>query len=338
MGRYPLIEIGMRYMERRKAFLAVTTYEDLVRKVRYLSGVFVQLKGEGKVKTTNPAKMSREDIGSFIEHMRKTASQNYLAAITRFLKQLCEYSGNNVFAQMNAEGEQLPKKVPKDLKSLSEDDLERLRIAAESIEGWTGEVARFITAMYPYTGLRASELRLAHIDDLDTERWTIFVRHPKGEQRYARQRTAIILPPARKAVLRFLEARKERLLEHGYKNFDALIPAWWGGKFDFYEPSNFHRIKARIEVLTAQSGKPIKFQLKTFRDTYCQINIDRKPENLSAVSVSMGHATTRTTESHYGRLRNEKALRDLESAWVTDAPLKVNTPLIDRKYDNTGYA
>ncbi len=74
--------------------------------------------------------------------------------------------------------------------------------------------------------------------------------------------------------------------------------------------------------------------LKSFRDTYCQMNIDMNPANLSAVSLTMGHSTTKTTESHYGRIKQESSLEILLSAWGSQ---EVNPPLIDRTHEITGY-
>lgn len=350
MGRYPFLETSKRYLERRKPFLANTTFDDLGRKSRYLNRVFVALKKDGKVSTTNPEKLTMEDIGAFKVYMesasyeekgktgkRKKAQKNYLVSLLQFLKQICEYSGNDVFAVLEANGEELFEKVPKDLSSLTGKELDIIRKAAESIEGWTGEIARFIVAMYPYTGLRASELRRAHLEDLDVENWTIWVRHPKGESKYARQRTAPILPPARAAVLRFLDARKKHLKKHGVNQVEPLIPVWRDGEFKFYESTQFRNIKDMIEQKTLENGTPILFHLKTFRDTYIQQNIDKNPANLSAVSKTAGHATTRTTETSYGRISMNRAIEDLQKEWEIDAPLKIQFPRIDSKYDTTGY-
>lgn len=350
MGRYPFLETGKRYLERRKPFLAETTFSDLERKSRYLNRVFVQLKKDGKVSTTNPEKLNATDIGAFKEYMEKTSSEeqertgkrkkaqhNYLVGLLQFLKQLCEYSGNDVFKELELNGEDLFEKVPKDLSSLSDKDLVIIYKTAQSMKGWTGEIARFIVAMYPYTGLRASELRLAHLEDMDVEQWTIWVRHPKGEGRYARQRTAPILPPARAAVLRFLDARKKHLSKHGIRNAEPLIPCWWKGEFKFYESTQFRTIKASIEKKALENGTPIRFHLKTFRDTYVQQNIDRNPVNLSAVSVTVGHATTRTTETSYGRIRVNQAVEDLQKAWELDALPNIQFQRIDNKFDITGY-
>lgn len=354
MGRYPFLKVGMQYLERRKPFLAESTYADLERKVHLLNTIYTQLRSRGRVTTSNPAKMMREDIGAFVAHMErnepegtevngrkkgervKKASRNYLVGLLNLLKKICAYAGNNVFAEMEVQGEPMPRKVPKDLSSLSQRDLDRIAAAAAEIPGWTGEVARFLMAIYPYTGLRYNELRLAHIEDIDTEEWTIYVRHPKGEKKYARQRTAPILPPAREAVLRFLEARREKLQSKGVMEVEALIPSWYDGRFDFYDSTNFRRIKSEVERRVSQSGKPIKFTIKMFRDTFVQMSIDRDPTLLSQVSVAVGHATTRTTEESYGRISVKRAVSDLNKSWETVQVPRCKKPLIDEEIGVSG--
>jgi hypothetical protein len=56
------------------------------------------------------------------------------------------------------------------------------------------------------------------------------------------------------------------------------------------------------------------------------------------ISVTMGHATTRTTEEHYGRMRETKALEQVRGLWAEETRPKVYTPLIETKFDSTGYA
>ena len=231
---------------------------------------------------------------------------------------------------MKASGENFPRRTPKDLKSLDREELGMISEAAEKIGGWYGDVAKFLTAIYPYCGLRPSELRLAHLEDLDTKRWRMWVRHPKGEGKYARQRYAPILPPARQAVLDYLIARERRLEELGSKNAIPLIPAKHQDGVAFYSESRFRAIKAKVEVATPG----VRFSLKTFRDTFCQMNIDLQPGNLTAVSVAMGHSTTKTTERHYGRMRSESALNALEKAW--EGPKGIS-PLIESRNQLPGY-
>lgn len=92
-----------------------------------------------------------------------------------------------------------------------------------------------------------------------------------------------------------------------------------------------------IEEIALENGTPIRFHLKTFRDTYVQQNIDRNPANLSAVSITAGHATTRTTETSYGRIQVNKAVEDLQRAWESDAIPKVQLSRIENKFDISGY-
>jgi hypothetical protein len=62
------------------------------------------------------------------------------------------------------------------------------------------------------------------------------------------------------------------------------------------------------------------------------------PSKLTAISVTMGHATTRTTEEHYGRMKETKALEEVKALWIEKESPKFNPPLIDKKFNHTGYA
>ncbi|HTY46473.1 MAG TPA: hypothetical protein VMB46_02285, partial [Methanomassiliicoccales archaeon] len=77
---------------------------------------------------------------------------------------------------------------------------------------------------------------------------------------------------------------------------------------------------------------------KTFRDTYCQMLIDMDASKLSAVSVTMGHATTRTTEEHYGRMKEVRALQEVKALWTGVNTLRCKKSLIEASYEPSGYA
>ena len=331
MGRYPFLESAKQYLERRRAFFAKSTYEELERKMRYLNKVFVDLARKGEISTTNPKNLTYRDVSMLILYMRdREHSNSYIAKNLGFINQVCDFVGNPVFAKIRAEGERFPSKTPKELHPLSRDDLRAVANKAEGMEGWWGAVTRFLVSLYPYTGLRPSELRLAHIEDVDIKRWTMYVRHPKGENRYGRKRTVPILPPARDAVKNFLMARRERLREMSIGEAEPLIPARHGNEVGYYSSNTFRWLKKKVSEAVDR-----EFSLKTFRDTYCQQNIDACPELLSDVSRTMGHATTRTTETYYGRIREEQALERLQRFWEQRSG---NTPLINTRYEMSGYA
>jgi integrase/recombinase XerD len=340
MGRYPMVIVAGEYLAKRRGFIAKSTYEEWERKLRYINATLVRLKRQGKVSTTNPEDLTARDVSAYLEWAKGKGIQ--AATLVKYLclmAKVCAFAGNPVFERMKAEGEEFPRRTPKDLKSLTRDELKRIHEQAARISGWYGDVCRFIVTIYPYSGLRPSELRLAHLEDLDTKRWRIWIRHPKGEGKYARQRFAPVLPPARQAVLDYLEKRVEHLEQLGVKCAIPLIPAQHGVEIGFYSETRFRSLKKRLEL------PDIRFSLKTFRDTFCQMNIDLDPTLLSDISVSMGHSTTRTTETHYGRIKNEQALERLQMAWEKKSSEKptltvtsAESKMIEKKFDIPGYA
>ena len=75
--------------------------------------------------------------------------------------------------------------------------------------------------------------------------------------------------------------------------------------------SNWFRVvKAKVEK---EAG--VKFKLRDFRPTFTQMCLDRDPTLLSDVLKQLGHSTTRTTEKHYGRIRDRAAFLRLERAF-----------------------
>lgn len=349
LGRYPFLAYAEQYLERREVSLAKSSLEELGRKARYLNRMLADLKKSKRISSASPRKMTEADIRTIIKWMDEQGHENsYKAKNLGFIKDICQFAGNNVFTEMKADGIELPKKTPKELNPMTEDELKTVLDMSEELNGWSGEVTRFLVWMYPYSGLRASELRQAHLEDLDPRKWTIWVRHPKGEMRYARQRTAPILPPARKAVLRYLEARKARLAKLGIES-DILIPNYNGKG---YSSTGFRRMKAALErKVNLNLNANLEFKIKDFRAVFCQQNIDRGVPT-EAVAVAMGHSSTKTTETFYGRMRTQQALDQLNAVWSTDGtkqapetmpktPQKTDLyqkPLIERKFDNTGYA
>jgi len=341
-GKYPFMTAANMYLARRKGFLRPSTYEENERKLRYLSKVFIDLKARGLVGTTFPGSMTREDIQAFIlwmqEHPNKRTGgrgldQETQAKYLHLLNKVALFCRNPVIQQMKDQGERFPGKGRKDLTSIDEMDLQRIQEAAETIKGWGGDIIRFLVWIYPYTGVRPSELRLAQVEDLDTKSWSLHVRHPKGEGSYGTKRTVPILPPARPAVLRFLKAREDHLREQRIRSI-ALVPNTdKGRKDDFFSSNAFRVMKKRVQEVAG-----VKFRIKDFRPTYAQMNLDRDPSLLSDVSKFLGHATTKTTEEHYGRIKDRNAFRRLEQAWDAPNERPAEKGVIRIREYNTGYS
>jgi integrase len=97
-------------------------------------------------------------------------------------------------------------------------------------------------------------------------------------------------------------------------------------------------MKADLEKkVNIDLDSPIAFKLKDFRATFCQQSIDRGAD-APAVSIAMGHASTKTTETYYGRMRTEKALVNINTAWSDASDAMCQNRVIDKKYEPSGYA
>ena len=58
----------------------------------------------------------------------------------------------------------------------------------------------------------------------------------------------------------------------------------------------------------------VKFDLRECRRTFGQRYLD-KDIDIETVSVLMGHSSTKTTETFYGRRKNAKAIEKVEAMW-----------------------
>jgi len=214
-----------------------------------------------------------------------------------------------------------------------ENDLDRILRACERIPEWWGEVARFIFAAYAYTGLRMSELRRAEFRDVNTREWLFFVRHPKGESSYGRQRTIPIPPPLKPYVLSFLQERAKMLVERGLVEAKCFVCKKSGNPNEPYSTNGFETLKLRVEK---ESG--ITFQIRTLRRTYGQVLLNREVP-LDSVSLTMGHRYTSTTEKYYCRKDDGMARLEVLRGFEMPSPApSFNTPQIEKENDYTGYA
>ena len=258
--------------------------------------------------------MTEDDIRGFLSWMdvEKHLDNDTRTKYIGILKQLL-LSFDNYAIQRMEHKKQLPRRVRKEVKVLTEGEVWRIIKAAKNIEGWRGVVATFLSVIYPFTGLRPSELRRARRIDLDTTSWEMFVAHPKGEDKYGVKRTVPVLPPARPYVLEYLKQRSEHLAKYGIpeNQCDQLIPRFVRGRKEtaYYTLTALHVLKYEIEAIAG-----ISFKLKTFRATYGQMNLDRGAK-LDRVSRLMGHSNTATTERFYCRVKDRAAFEEINEIW-----------------------
>lgn len=311
-GRYPFLTWAYRYLDGRTNWYSAATLEVKRRNARTIQRNLTEMRERNLVSTTDPRGMQPEDVTAFIRYLQESGVEaSYTLKLLEVLKPVVAYTGNNAFTRLEMQGYEMPRRVRKELVSLDDEELHKIWNAAAGMEGWWGDLARFTTAFYPFTGVRPSELRRAQVEDVDTRRWEFYVRHPKGEFRYGEKRTVPILPPAREATLTYLKARQQWL---NGRQSNLLCPTLRHGVIKEYSENVWRRIKRNIGSRAGVDD--IEFSFKTFRSTFCQMNIDKDEKLLPAVSKAMGHGSTDTTEKYYGRIRQKNANDALVNAWL----------------------
>jgi integrase len=145
------------------------------------------------------------------------------------------------------------------------------------------------------------------------------------------ERTVTILPFARPILARYLARRAENVAKYAPSN-DALFPALHDKRDGIYSSQQQRLLKKVVEEETRT-----RFELRACRRTFGQICID-KGAQIEAVSLMLGHSSTKTTESYYYRKREDVALKEIFQLWkVKNTPSAKNVLIENEKY-LSGYA
>jgi integrase len=309
-GCKPFLAQANRLLEKKRGSIKETTVNEKGRKYKMLNEWLTEMRRAGKISTTVPQKITEEDVRSIMEFLAVRApDQGYRAILVGLIEQVLISADNSVIQKMRTEGYRFPKAPLKPIRALSEDNLRNLQNSVGSMEGWRGDVARFMVWILPYTGLRPSELRLAHLEDVDIKHWLFYVRHPKGEGRYGVPQWMPILPPARSNVIRYLEAR-ERYLKTNGKPVDSwpLVPSIYAELVKEYSSNNLRDIKEKIEE---HSG--LEFKIKDFRPTCAQMIKDRNKGPVELATKQLRHSGPDTTYRSYAQIRSDTANEEVNN-------------------------
>lgn len=140
----------------------------------------------------------------------------------------------------------------------------------------------------------------------------MLVLHPKGENRYAPPRRALIAPDGRAFVQDYLDLRAALLRRIGFEDCKGapLIPMVRGRQVGFYTYNGLTGAKRMVEQRLG-----LRFTFREYRRAGGQRALDLGAE-LSAVSRNLGPSTTVTTERHYARVKVDRAFEELERAFA----------------------
>lgn len=315
--KYPLRTATKRYLEMREDRVKESTLDNESRILWHIVSVLEDMLAEGELSTNNPWKMSKKEVKAILDRFKygdRPLENETMEKYIRYLEGVLDYCGNHVIGEMRKESPHLfPRRGRKPIAHLTEEEVNALQEAARSIDGWNGAVLRFITAMYPATGLRPSELRKAWLEDMNPQRMTFKVRHPKGEASYGERRIVSIMPMAEQSVHTFLAERQEYIRSMGLKSSKYLIPNLSMGKDEIYSSNHFRKLKKVVQEATG-----IEFRLKDYRSTFASLTVQKDPSLMPEVSQQLGHSSLVTTQRFYADMSLIDAGSKLRKAWSTE--------------------
>jgi len=317
--KFPLRSAVKDYLDRRSERVRASTLSNERTILRGIVAEIEVLHSKKKMGTRNPWKMTRGDVKALVLTLtdpdRKPPLENETAEkYLRYFEGVLRFCDNKVMEELRQDAPNLfPKRRAKPIHYLKEEELATVVKAAEGFSGWKGEILRFLTAIYPGTGLRPSELRLAHIEDLNIKNWTLKVRHPKGQGNYGEARTVFVLPPFRPAVLRFVEQRRRHLAK-AERSSIYLVPNLGIKEDGPYSSNHFRALK---KELSEAAG--VDFRLKDFRSTFASLTVKKDPALLVDVSRQLGHGSLDITQRFYANIEASDAGDRLCKAWTEEA-------------------
>lgn len=343
--------------------IATTTMERKVRTFNMIDRDLKYLREQKKISTTNPKKLTAEDVIVWMGLQRSGEGDTHSGEIVdrtvskyfQTLKELLDYLGNPAATQAKTKYKSImPREVAPMLPPIEDPDRMLILQTANSIHipdpgsitdsEWYRILSYALVVFAICSGLRVKEIKAANIEDLDYDLSTILVTEVKGKRKWGQTRLAFIHPDARPFLRLYLEARTQKLNEYKIRT-NVLFPPLQDKDGDGRYSSNGLKV-CKDRVKDELGLEELNFQYG--RRTYCQFMIDEHPEMLSEISRSMGHANTGTTEGSYGRVRTRNAVNRLERAmrptpgiqetnnYVSDAP-NYDLTLSTEKSDSTGY-
>jgi integrase len=321
MGRFPWTTYSKLLIEERRDWSRTRegTVQAMERRLRYIGRIVQDLKDQGRLSTTNPAKLTEKDIGELFRYFKEERGlkpptlQKYLNTVN----QVTAIAGNPVVMTMRqhpVKRQQLPKRTSKAAKrSFTLETvltfLDATKIQAENLDEWW-YVARYgFAAFFAGFGLRQKELRAARLRDLEIHCWRLRVDHAKTEPDYVS-----LLPPFEGHVLRFLELRKKafeaRGLDPGAGNTLIIPYLPTPGTRDIgLEGFTGSQVRTMFTELRQATGIPIS--PKDLRTSFGQILMDAGA-SMDECSAQLRHASVSTTQKWYVDLRSEDTYNRLQ--------------------------
>jgi integrase len=306
MTRYPFRSQAQKFLQEYRHVYSKLTYDERERRLRRMDKDLNALWQDGKISTTDPAKITYDDVKIFYGLLRSRGmSANGIVHELGCLNSLCQFCGN---VSVETARKRFPMmqghKSYRRLPTVPLDVVYKILDGGLKKESFADLRNYAVVAICLCAGLRPIEIMYALRDNLDLDAGVIYVSIVKGRGTYGEPRTAPIHPDGIPLLRKYCAARDKVAARS-----ECLFPATT--HLQPLASNTLRQYKKRVEM-ELKLDCDITFQAG--RRTYGQWLIDdRVPAE--TVSLHMGHRTSKTTETFYARQRESVALEVTKKIW-----------------------
>lgn len=304
MSRYPFAEYANKFMLDMKGVYTDTVWSVVSRRYKRQARDIRSLKEQGKIKTTSPAKMDMYDVRAILVY-RKGLGHTY----SEYSKEVAALSNLFIYCDNLAVARCL-QKFPL-LKPSSKNRNERISVFSSSEydslisycssfsddEDRKSICGKISVLLSLECGLRTYELRFLEVSSIRLEEKVIDLVHVKGEDSWGKPRSV----PFSDGMLPILTEYLKTLPKNEEYVFSGRSTTNKGG------PVTANTLRSC--KVTVEEAVGFQFSFQKCRRTFGQNFLDRGL-TVESLSVLMGHSSTKTTEYHYARRKNDYAISE----------------------------
>ena len=311
MSKYPFGEYAEEYVR----FMRDTcqwndgSWPGILRRLNRQTREINALRDQNKISTSSPKSMTCEDVRVYLSQRKALNFSNgeYRKDVT-YLKGLFVYCDNVAVEKCLQKYPALkPVYGDKRLPALSKEEYAKIRARALSLDpdDWNLNRAYTLVMLVLECTDRPREIRFTEVMDIDTDKWLIHVKHPKGQGTYGQVRYIWIPEYIRPLVKNYLRLRELFCggVNHRNKKFTStlLFPS-------YQSPTTVMSSNAlRLVKTVVEEDIGIKFSLTKCRRTSGQRFIDIRMDSETG-SVLMGNSVV-TFNKYYAARRNDDAVK-----------------------------
>ncbi len=291
---------GKKFLSLYEGFYSPLTFKMVGRRIRSISRDLIRLYKEGKISSTDPNKMTIDDVVYYFGYLRseRALSAPSISNDYSFMNRVCRIAGSSIVEDARYMFPHIvPRSFDNPVSHLSGDEISSLIFYCDNYDGdnFRQIRSRALVMLGLSGGIRNIEHRFLTLENLDLYELTVHLDVVKGSGSYGRSRVVPLFPFVIPSMMRYLSARSDYTSRFLFTSLS-----------DKDSPLSFNTLIEDISLVSKGCG--INIDNRVLRRSYGQLAINAGLP-IDYVSVALGHSSTKTTEHSYARISSDDVLR-----------------------------